>query len=199
MSDNGRLKQSELTLIQTDLYLAVKTARAWKRLVAAAKKKLGRTYTAAQKAGAYRSFAVQGSMQRAFDSHDQQRKLDWNMDLNSTVRPADPGRSTHGWGTTVDVVGGPLDHDFKALAKTHGFTFPYPEDDPHHMLHDGKTATSRVLVPASTVKKTVVVQRLDTLTKIAARYRTTVHHLLVLNPQIADANLIRVGQKVRVA
>jgi hypothetical protein len=38
----------------------------------------------------------------------------------------------------------------------------------------------------------------DTLSGIAAKYHTTVQHLLVLNPSITNENLIYAGQKVRV-
>jgi LysM repeat protein len=43
---------------------------------------------------------------------------------------------------------------------------------------------------------TYIVQRGDTLRKIAARFGTTVNELLKLNPTIADPNKINVGQKL---
>jgi hypothetical protein len=43
-----------------------------------------------------------------------------------------------------------------------------------------------------------VVRRGDTLTRIAARFRTSVARLLKLNPSIKNANLIYAGQRIRV-
>ena len=61
----------------------------------------------------------------------------------------------------------------------------------------------RLLVPTRTIPDTgsgqvYVVQRGDTLRKIAARFDTTVAELLRLNPQIKNANLIFVGQRITV-
>lgn len=62
-------------------------------------------------------------------------------------------------------------------------------------------------VPPTTVHPTVhpsvkpvyyTIKRGDTLTKIAARYHTTVARLLKLNPYIKNKNLIYTGKKVRV-
>jgi LysM repeat protein len=57
--------------------------------------------------------------------------------------------------------------------------------------------------PDTTVHTTVkpvyyTIKKGDTLTKIAARYHTTVAHLLKLNPYIKNRNLIYTGRKVRV-
>lgn len=198
MSANGELKASELTLVQADLYLSVKTARAYKRLKAAAKSKLGRTITIAQKAGAYRSVAVQRAIKKAYDSGSVAEKEAWNLDPASHAEPASPGTSNHGLGIAFDVVGTVMDTPFKSLAKQYGFTFPIPSD-PHHAVHDGKTATSPFVVPKTVKVVTYTVRPKDTLSGIASTYRTTVSHLLSLNPTIHNANLIRVGQKVRVA
>jgi hypothetical protein len=204
MVANGRLSAAQLYPIQSGLYLSVKTGRAFKRLQAAAKKRHW-IITAARVAGAYRSVAVQKAIQDAFDSNDPRRKAEWNLDPISRVRPADPGTSNHGWGISVDVVGveivdGELDPDFRALAKKYGFTFPYKKSDPRHAVHDGKTASLPIVAPSKKAQKTyVLVRRNDTLSGIASRYRTTIRHLLTLNPSIDDANRIYVGQKVRVA
>jgi nucleoid-associated protein YgaU len=199
MVANGRLSAAQLYPIQSGLYLSVKTGRAFKRLQAAAKKQ-HRTITAARVAGAYRSLAVQRAIRDAFDSGDPRKRLEWNLDPMSTIRPADPGFSNHGLGISVDIVGTDIDPEFKALCKRYGFTFPYGDRDPRHAVHDGKTATLPIIAPSKKPKKVfVVVRRNDTLSGIASRYRQTVRQLLILNPQIEDANRIYVGQKVRVA
>ena len=43
-----------------------------------------------------------------------------------------------------------------------------------------------------------VVQSGDTLSAIAARYHTTVANLMALNPRIKNANLIYVGEAIRI-
>lgn len=198
MSANGELRASELTQVQADLYLSVKTARAWARLKAAAKSKQGRTIAIAQKAGAYRSIATQRAIQKAWDAHSPEAAAEWNLDPDSTVRPANPGYSPHGWGTTVDIVGTVIDRDFRALAAKYGFTFPYPDSDPRHAIHDGRTACGPF--PPKQPKRIIYTVRAgDTLLKIGATYRVSLPKLLSLNPNIHDANRILVGQKVRVA
>ena len=66
---------------------------------------------------------------------------------------------------------------------------------------------SRVVVPINprVAEKTVTISYFtykvksgDSLSAIASRYQTTVSVLLGLNPQIRNANLIRVGQKIKV-
>lgn len=198
MSANGQLRASELTLVQTDLYLSVKTARAWKRLKAAAQSKLGRTITIARKAGAYRSVAVQRAIKKAFDSGNAAEREAWNLDPESTAEPATPGYSNHGLGIALDVVGTPIDHAFLILAKKYGFTFPFGSGDPRHAVHDGRTASSPLLVPVTSKTVVYTVRSGDNLIGIAGRYRTTMGHLLTLNPHIHDANLIRVGQRIRI-
>lgn len=44
-----------------------------------------------------------------------------------------------------------------------------------------------------------VIKHGDTLTRIAHRYGTTVKHLMSMNHQIKNANLIHTGAKIRVA
>jgi peptidoglycan endopeptidase LytE len=51
-------------------------------------------------------------------------------------------------------------------------------------------------VPSSVVFHTVVGG--DTLTAIAAKYRTTVPAILKLNPSIKDPDVIFVGQRIQV-
>lgn len=52
-------------------------------------------------------------------------------------------------------------------------------------------------IPVGGVSYTVVAG--DTLSKIAKLYNTSVANLMALNPQIADANKIYVGQVIRVS
>lgn len=55
-----------------------------------------------------------------------------------------------------------------------------------------------ITIPGSSQISTHVVQRGDTLRKIANRYGTTVDALLALNPGIKNPNLIYVGQVIRI-
>ena len=54
------------------------------------------------------------------------------------------------------------------------------------------------VVPVTSGTSTYVVQKGDTLSKIAKTYGTTVSNLMALNPQITDANKISIGQVIRV-
>jgi spore coat assembly protein SafA len=68
-----------------------------------------------------------------------------------------------------------------------------------NVIYEGQ----RLKVPAGSLPdtggtQTYVVQRGDTLGKIAARFGTTVNVLLDLNPQIKNPNVIYPGQKLTV-
>lgn len=196
---NGQLPASALTTVQGTIQLGSKTARAWKRLQAAAKSKLGRQISIAGPAGGYRSLAVQRSMRIAFfgTAADKRR---WGLSLTSTVAPSLAGGSRHGDGLALDVVGTPLDRAFLLLAEQYGFTRPWTTD-PNHLLHDGKTATAVTVAALKPAKKqaTVVVRSADTFSKIAALHHLSVDELHALNPSIDNIALIRIGQKIRVA
>lgn len=56
----------------------------------------------------------------------------------------------------------------------------------------------QVVKKTSSIKTYVVVAKGDTLSGIAKKYKTTVAKLMKLNPSIKNANLIKVGQKVRI-
>ncbi|CCO08584.1 DUF3794 and LysM peptidoglycan-binding domain-containing protein [Desulforamulus hydrothermalis] len=58
------------------------------------------------------------------------------------------------------------------------------------------TAAPEVCVPGTTFN--YVVQRGDTLSKLAQRYGTTVQAILAVNPQITNPNLITVGQTIKI-
>lgn len=201
---NGRLPKSALTEIQPGAFLATKTARAWKQLVAAAKKNLGRSISAANPAGAYRSAAAQHAMHLAGAGDDILAKLHWGLNPHSTVAIADDPWGTHQDGTRIDIIGTPIDARFLALAKKYGFSREFGAKDPNHFLHDGKTATSPIIAavtPRATPKPkklSVKVRAGDTLDKIATANRTTKARLLLLNPTIVDPDLVRLGQSIRV-
>lgn len=57
---------------------------------------------------------------------------------------------------------------------------------------------TQVVKKSSEIKTYVVVKKGDTLSAIAKKYKTTVVKLMKLNPTIKNANVISVGQKVRV-
>jgi LysM repeat protein len=70
-----------------------------------------------------------------------------------------------------------------------------PEIKNANIIYQGQ----RLSIPSSRAPapgQTYIVQRGDTLRKIAARFDTTVDVLLRLNPSIKDANLIYTGQKI---
>ncbi|SHF12710.1 DUF3794 and LysM peptidoglycan-binding domain-containing protein [Desulforamulus putei] len=58
------------------------------------------------------------------------------------------------------------------------------------------TPAPEVCVPGTTFN--YVVQRGDTLSKLAQRYGTTVQAILAVNPQITNPNLITVGQTIKI-
>lgn len=195
MAANGYLTASALLTVQSGIRLSVNTAIAWQQLVPAARSGLKRNISIAPPAGGYRSFAVQKTMQSVSKTGTTAEKRFWGLSTTSKAALADPGNSNHGLGVCVDVVGTPIDAAFIALAKKYGFTRPLPTD-PNHFQHDGKTAIHEVVTGS---KKFYVVKSGDMLGHIASKYSTSVAHLLKLNPAISNANLIRVGQKIRVS
>lgn len=210
MSSPGLLKSSELTTVQGSMQLSTKTARAWKRLQAAAKSKLKRNIAIAGPAGAYRSAAVQNAMHQAGGpSGTRAQRIRWGLNPASSVSIAAHPGGSHEKGTRVDIVGTPIDAAFLKLAKQYGFTREFGAADPNHFEHDGKTATAPTIAAVKPAPKkiTYTVRSGDTLSGIAAKYSNTAAHkadldvddLLRLNPQIHDADKISVGDKIRVA
>ena len=69
-----------------------------------------------------------------------------------------------------------------------------------NVIEEGQRLAIPVITqPGGENGQVYVVQRGDTLRKIAARFNTTVDALLQLNPQIKNANLIYAGQKITVS
>lgn len=70
----------------------------------------------------------------------------------------------------------------------------------YNLIYEGQRMTVpsgvAVPVPPPATGGTYTVQQGDTLKKIAARINVTVNDILLVNPQITDANLIYVGQVI---
>ncbi len=72
-------------------------------------------------------------------------------------------------------------------------------EDPSRILEGQRLSVPKGgLIPPTGGTEVYTVVRGDTLRKIAARYDTTVAELLELNPDIKNANLIYVGQRILV-
>jgi hypothetical protein len=138
---NGRLPGNDLTTVQGSIQLSDPTAKAWKYLVAAAAKHLGRHISIAAPAGGYRSYAVQAQMRQVSISGNAAQKRYWGLSTTSTAPLAVAGNSKHGLGICVDVVGTPMDGAFLSLARQYGFNRTVA-GDPNHFQHDGRTAIS---------------------------------------------------------
>lgn len=140
MALNGRVSRAALARVQKGplgwMHLERRTARDFKRLRAAAKRRLGRRISIAAPAGAYRSYATQAAMKHAASSRGTWReRRHWGLNPNSTASLASAGYSTHGYGKSVDIVGTPIDSKFKALARAYGFRLTIP-GDPNHFGHN---------------------------------------------------------------
>lgn len=196
----GHIPASALQLVQTGIYLLKPQARALARLQAAAKK-LGHTVTVARPAGGVRTEAVQNAMHHAGSAAGSRAEKErWGLSTVSTVAIATHPNGTHEHGDRVDLL---VDRRictqvwFIALAAKYGFTREFGASDPNHYRHDGKTATTLVVLPKPK-PKTVTVHSGDTLGEIAARQKLTLPAVLALNPKIHDPDLIYVGQKITV-
>jgi peptidoglycan endopeptidase LytE len=70
----------------------------------------------------------------------------------------------------------------------------------YNLIYEGQRLTVpsgvAVPVPPPSSSGTYTIQSGDTLRKIAARINSTVNDILAVNPQIADANKIYVGQVI---
>lgn len=70
----------------------------------------------------------------------------------------------------------------------------------YNLIYEGQRMTvpsgNAVPVPPPAAGGTYTIQQGDTLRKIAARINATVNDILLVNPQITDANLIYVGQVI---
>jgi hypothetical protein len=146
VSANGRLASSELLRVQTgrwagreaDIYLATGTGNAYLAMAAACRKEAGRSLEIAEPMGGYRPFSDQAQMRADWYAHNW---TPYNLDPHSTVPPAPAGTSNHGFGICADIWGTGYQW---AIQNAHrwGFSRPFPETDPHHFQHDGRTATS---------------------------------------------------------
>ena len=85
-----------------------------------------------------------------------------------------------------------------AVAQAHSDNAPYIGIDYFDSLSACQMLDSVQTAPDNCLKipEFYTVKSGDNLTKIAALYKTTVENLLANNPQIANRNLIRVGQKL---
>jgi LysM repeat protein len=68
--------------------------------------------------------------------------------------------------------------------------------DPNVIFEGQRLAVPVTSIPDTGSGQVYIVQRGDTLRKIAARFDTTVDAILKLNPQIKNANLIYTGQRI---
>jgi peptidoglycan endopeptidase LytE len=81
-----------------------------------------------------------------------------------------------------------------------------PEISNSNFIKVGQTIRLSESVPApvksvtkeSSTNRYYIVKERDTLSGIAKMFNTTVHSLLALNPKITNANLIRIGQAIKV-
>jgi hypothetical protein len=145
LSTNGKLPSSALKLVQhgkwdgreADIYLATGTGNAYLAMVSACHA-AGFSIEIAEPMGGYRPYADQAQMRADWYAHNW---MPYNLDPHSTVPPAPAGTSNHGLGLCADVWGTGYQW---AIQNAHrwGFSRPFPETDPHHFQHDGKTATA---------------------------------------------------------
>lgn len=200
---NGKIPADALSTVSGGALLLDGTAHSFKEWQAACAKEDIVLTTWGKYAG-YRSVAVQGGMQDAYDDFHAGRAggraemSKYGMDTSSRARPANAGTSRHGDALALDIrVTKGSQARARTIGKKFGWSWPFGDDDRNHMLHDGKTAISPK--PAST-KKVVTVKPGDTLGKIAAANKTTVAKILALpqTPKITDPDIVKVGQKVRV-
>jgi len=192
---NGYVPASALTVIDdSGARLAIPQARAYKRAIAALRKR----YPSARVAGKYggeRSYSVQEAMHAASVSHSAALKAMYNLSTVSTVPLARGGYSTHGLGTSFDLVGAPINDWVLDTLRKYGWTRTFGTRDPNHFGHDGKTATA--VTPSAKVY--YVVKNHDNLSLIASKYKTTPAKIKSLNPGlITNINNIKVGWRIRV-
>lgn len=123
MSSNGAVSASELTHVRGDIWLHRNTAAAYAQMAAAAA--ASGVSLSIYPWGGYRDLALQRAM----------RENPARYNVAPGVVLALPGKSTHGWGTAVDIAGG------RAWVIRHGaaygFSQPMPRTDPSHFQHNG--------------------------------------------------------------
>lgn len=144
MPANGQWPADLLVEVEPGNYLSIGTGRAWIAMKEAAARD-GVRLAIADPAGAYRSLYVQRDM----------RDRPWLYNLNSASKAglAAPGKSTHGNGDRVDVIGvGSLAWMLRNAARF-GFTREFGASDPNHFKHDGRTAITAAATTQSTPQK----------------------------------------------
>ena len=128
MSANGRLSPAELVSVSGTL-LTPRTAEAFVRMLAACKRATGVALDVVNGGGGYRDLTYQRAMYAA-------------RALYLPIRIAEPGTSTHGLGTALDLTTTCWTNSVRdwcrANARHYGFAFP-PAIDPRHFLHLGTT------------------------------------------------------------
>jgi LysM repeat protein len=194
VSDPGKLKRSELTLIMgTDTFLGVKPARAWKRARAALRKKYPQADVYGRFA-AYRTEEWQNAMANASRTPaGSAARKKYELSSTSTVPVAYHPNGTHEHGDRFDLGGAPINSWVLDTLRDFGWTREFGPRDPNHFKHDGHTANG--VLPSSKVY--YVVKKGDTVTKIAAKYKVSIAQIARLS-KLKSANDIAIGQKLRI-
>lgn len=109
------------------LWIEIHTSAALSAAETACRKATGVQPTYEQPAGGYRSKATQ-TLMRLFPGRYNVAKVNGKYIAQAAV-----GKSTHGWGTAIDVANG-LEW-FIQHAHTFGFTRPNAVGDPRHFQH----------------------------------------------------------------
>jgi len=186
MVSNGYVPADQLVYVQGSIQLSRPTANAYDSMRSTAAKE-GRRISIAAPAGGYRSYSMQVDM----------RARPWLYNLNPASKAglALPGRSNHGYGTCVDVVGD-LSWAISNAARW-GFTRPFGAADPNHFLHDGRTATaggSATPLPTATLPdegvhdmKWIVVQNSDKVSLTGILYGEFTKQTFSYHPQATGA------------
>lgn len=148
MSKNGELRPEELRPIaegewlgrRVVIRLAVPAANAYTRMNNAcwSETRQRQWLEPAFPDGGYRDLATQAEIREDWYAKRWARH---NLDPNSKAAPALPGTSPHGDGLAVDIWGPGYEWAIHNGPRF-GFTRPLAKLDPHHFVHDGRTATA---------------------------------------------------------
>lgn len=141
---NGEVPATALRSVAPGVQLVSATANAYKSLVLIGALDGIKITPAAGVGSGYRSIALQKLFYAAYKG-DTKAAIQVGLNPDSRVAVAQPGYSTHGFGTRIDLLfgGSSLPNSGQLeLAAENGWDREFGKDDPNHFKHDGVTGIS---------------------------------------------------------